>query len=654
MNLLVEAQNCYQQALKQGRKAHRESVHKGTYPYLHVLDEILEDGMIVGQVDLGVMELPTERIVGTKSAGRTNAFASNYMPLLPESSEFGLKWRRLCQAHLGDEGIRDPIRCYEYLGRFYVQEGNKRVSVLKYFDAPTIPGYVIRLLPNYTGAEEIRNYYEFLRDYPMHRLYKLMFTRPGSFPKLQVLLGWDADHVWTEDERRHFLSCFFYFEQVFRKLGGEELTVTAADALLVWLKVYAFEDIRTMSMGELTKSLQAVWADVKVLERSEPISVSTESGDDKEKKLKNRLLRVMPNSLKVAFIHELTPEQSNWVRAHEMGRSHLEQVMGDHVVTQVFSGVGSGDGAEEAMETAIENGAEVIFATTAPLIAACRKTAAKHPHVKILNCSISMPYTGVRTYYSRIFEGKFISGAIAGAMSKGDRIGYIASYPIFGVPAGINAFALGAQLTNPRARVELKWSCIPGNPLGELIEKGVDLVSTLDIPLPGWEKGIWGTFQIQLNGTTKLLASPYWDWGTFYVRLVRSILGGGWDSLNSSRDGSKAVNYWWGMASGVIGVQLEKDLPAGVDALAQILLRDMAAGTIAPFHRQIISQDGILRNDGCTYFTPEEILKMDWLCDNVDGMVPPYEMLNPKGQNIVRLQGVYRDQIPPEKEGVLL
>ena len=108
------------------------------------------------------------------------------------------------------------------------------------------------------------------------------------------------------------------------------------------------------------------------------------------------------------------------------------------------------------------------------------------------------------------------------------------------------------------------------------------------------------------------------------------------------------------MASGVIGVQLEKDLPAGVDALAQILLRDMTAGTIAPFHRQILSQDGTVRNDGTTYFTPEEILKMDWLCDNVDGIIPPYEMLNPKGQNIVRLQGVYRDQIPPEKEGVLL
>ena len=654
MNLQIEATDHYQKAQKLGRKAHRESVHHGKYPYLQVLDEILDDSMIVGQVDLGVIEIPIEQIVGTKTVGRTNAFASDFMPLLPENSEFSVKWRRLCAAHLGDEGIRDPIRCYEYLGRFYVQEGNKRVSVMKYFGASSIPGYVIRLLPNYSQAEEIQRYYDFIHYYPLTRLYQVMFTQPGSFPKLQVALGYDASHPWTEDERRRFLSSFYYFERAYQKLGGKELSITSADALLVWLKVYPFESLRTMSAAELQKSLQAVWPDVKGVGRAEPIAVSTESWEDEEKRLKNRLLSVVPSSLKVAFIHELLPENSNWVRAHELGRTQMEKTLGGQVVTQTFAGVGSGEGAQAAMETAIRNGAEVIFATTAPLIDACRKTAAKYPNVKILNCSISMPYTGVRTYYSRIYEGKFISGAIAGAVSKSDRIGYIASYPIFGVPAGINAFALGAQLTNPRARVELKWSCVPGDPLGELVEQGVDLISTLDIPMPGWEKGLWGTFRVCPDGSTRLLASPYWDWGTFYTRLVRSILGGGWDSMNSNRQGGRAVNYWWGMASGVIGVELTDAMPEGVAMLAQILQRDIANGTIAPFHRRILSQDGTVRNDGGGYFTMEEILHMDWLCDNVDGSIPGYEMLTPKGQAIARLQGIYRDEILPDREGVLL
>ena len=149
MNLQIESAECYQKALKQGRKAHRESVHQGKYPYLQALDDILEGTMVAGQVDLGVIEIPIEKVVGTKTSGRTNSFSADFLPLLGENTEFAMKWRKLCAAHLGDEGIRDPIRCYEYLGRFYVQEGNKRVSVLKYFVASTIPGYVIRVLPNY-------------------------------------------------------------------------------------------------------------------------------------------------------------------------------------------------------------------------------------------------------------------------------------------------------------------------------------------------------------------------------------------------------------------------------------------------------------------------------------------------------------------------
>ena len=653
MGLQLESLQHYEKALKQGRRGHRESLHQGKYPYLQALDDLLDDTLIAGQVDLGVIEIPMDKIVGTKTAGRTNSFSADFMPLLTEHSEFGWKWRKLCEAHLGDEGIRDPIRCYEYLGRFYVQEGNKRVSVLKYFEAATIPGYVIRILPVYTPTTEIQCYYEFVHYYPLTKLYQLLFTQPGSFPKLQAALGYETDHVWTNDERRHFASAFYRFENAFRKLEGETLAATSADALLVWLRVYPFSRICEMSASELTRSVQSVWQDIKSLGSADPIAVVTGAVDDGKFKNK-RVFSMMPSYLNVAFIHELNPENSNWVKAHEQGRKHMKAVLGDQVITQAFFGVGCGEEAELAMETAIKNGAEVIFATTAPLIVACRRTAIRHPEVKILNCSISMPYTGVRTYYSRIYEGKFISGAIAGAVSKSDKIGYIASYPIFGVPAGINAFALGVQMTNPKARVELKWSCVPGNPLEELKAEGVDTVSTLDIPMPGWEQGDWGTFQIKPDGSTELLVSPYWDWGAFYVKLAQSILGGDWDALNTSKHGAQAVNYWWGMSSGVIGIEMAKSLPAGVEVLAQMLKRDMVNGSIDPFYRRITSADGVERNDGHTYFAPDELLKMDWLCENVDGAIPAYDELSAKAQKFVRLQGIYRDAIPPEKEGVLL
>ncbi len=144
---LTEAMDQYKRCLKQGQKDYRADVLRGRYPYPQVLDEILDESTLDRVLDLGLIEIPINQIVGTKSAGRKSAFASSFMPLLPIDTEFGVKWVKLCQAHLGTDGIRDPIKCYEYLGRFYVEEGNKRVSVLKSYGAATIPGQVTRMVP---------------------------------------------------------------------------------------------------------------------------------------------------------------------------------------------------------------------------------------------------------------------------------------------------------------------------------------------------------------------------------------------------------------------------------------------------------------------------------------------------------------------------
>ena len=105
---LTEAMDQYKRALKQGQKDYRADVLRGRYPYPQVLDEILVESMCAGRVDLGLIEIPINQIVGTKSAGRKSAFASSFMPLLPIDTEFGAKWVKLCEAHLGDEGIGIP------------------------------------------------------------------------------------------------------------------------------------------------------------------------------------------------------------------------------------------------------------------------------------------------------------------------------------------------------------------------------------------------------------------------------------------------------------------------------------------------------------------------------------------------------------------
>ena len=157
-----EAVNSYAQALKQGQKEYKELVQKNLEPYPQVLDDILGSDITNMVQDIGIVEIPADRIVGTKTAGRISAFTASFKPLLSAETEFAYKWVNLCAAHLSDEGIREPILCYEYLGNFYVQEGNKRVSVLRYFDAPKIPGRVLRVMPEMSDDPRIKAYYELL------------------------------------------------------------------------------------------------------------------------------------------------------------------------------------------------------------------------------------------------------------------------------------------------------------------------------------------------------------------------------------------------------------------------------------------------------------------------------------------------------------
>ena len=136
-----------------------------------------------------------------------------------------------------------------------------------------------------------------------------------------------------------------------------------------------------------------------------------------------------------------------------------------------------------------------------------------------------------------------------------------------------------------------------------------------------------------------------------YEKLVRGILNGNMDAMSAG--GDRAVSYWWGMRSGAIGVLIDDALPAGARQLANTLCRGVADGSILPFERAIRSQDGTVRSDGTHFFSPEEILRMDWLAENVEGAIPAYDELLPMSRGLARLQGVYRDSIPPEKEDAI-
>ena len=643
-----EAMEEYQSALKAGLREYKENLHRELPGHPAVLDEILPDGMSDQYVDVGLVEIPVERIVGTKSAGRITAFSPSFYPLLEQGTEFAAKWTELCAAHLS-EGIREPILCYEYLGNFYVQEGNKRVSVLRSFGAPRITGTVRRVMPAPSDDPRVQAYLEFLDFYKDSRLYEPQFTTAGQYQKLLSALGREPGEPWDEWERRTFSAYLQYFREAFEVTAASKVDMGWEEALLLWLEVYAFRDIGRLSSDELNHTLSTLWRDMEAISEDIPVAVSTEP-EEKQASiggLLTRLIQPAPEQAHVAFVHPMDVQTSAWVKGHDVGREHLEQALGEQVQVRSYFHADSPQEADRLLELAVEEGADLVFTTTPQLARATTRAAIRHPRVRFFNCSVDVPYSSIRAYYGRIYEAKFITGAIAGAMAGDDSIGYLGNYPIYGVPASINAFALGAQMTNPRAKIDLRWSCLPGNAVSEFISRGCEVISNRDVAAQGQhfsEHSAYGTYFIGKDSVLTPLASPVWLWGNFYEKVVREFLAG---TLEHSR---KALNYWWGMDSGVIDVELSNQLPESMQYLANLLRQGLKDRTIDPFARRIVAQDGSVKNDGTRSFTPDELLHMDWLCDNVNGYIPEYEQVLPFAQATVRELGLHRERIPREKE----
>lgn len=641
----------YEAALSRGKKEYKELLASGLEPYPAVLDDILDNQPQTTVQDLGIVDIPATRIVGTKSAGRITAFTASFRPLLGMESEFAHKWCSLCRDHLGEVGIREPILCYEYLGNFYVQEGNKRVSVLRHFDAARIPGTVLRIVPPRSEDPRVKAYYEFMDFYKVSKLYTVQFRRPGDYARLLALLGKEPDEVWTEQDRRAFNSHFQYFQEAFDQVADADDDILTEEALLLWLQVHPFRDLSQLSGSQLKERLEALWPDVMASTQESQVKTVADAVPDSKPSLITRIISSVPDCVHVAFVHQLDSRSSAWVLGHEDARRYLEETFGDQIVTKSYFDANSPEDMERQLEQAVADGAQVVFTTAPRLSRTTLKFAVRYPRIQFYNCSVDQPYSSVRTYYGRIYEATFITGAIAGAMAQNNRIGYVAANPIFGVPASINAFALGAQLTNPRAQIELRWSCCEGTPQADFFRDGIRVISNRDVPVLNkmyLEFCNYGTYLMDDRGELMALASPVWLWGGFYERVIRSILHG----VKPGEKPQQAVNYWLGMDSGVIGLNMSDRLPEGIRTLAKHLEQSIAGHMLDPFARKIVAQNGTVKNDGTGTFTPEELLHMDWLCDNVLGSIPGFDEILPMSQSLVRELGIYRDSIPAVKENV--
>ncbi|MBR4425899.1 MAG: BMP family ABC transporter substrate-binding protein [Oscillospiraceae bacterium] len=627
----------YREAQKLALKEARRCVAAGLSPCLSVMDDFIPEERSMRAVDLGLIEIPTEFLVGTKTRGRVNAFAANFMPLLDPKSEFGDKWQRLCEAHLA-EGIREPILAYEYLNRYYVAEGNKRVSVLKYFGAPQVTGRVLRVLPE-RGPDTVV-YYEFVTFQRLSGLNTVEFSRPGGYAALQRLVGKGPDEPWTREDRRQFSAAWFSFRQVYDSLGGGKLRSTPGDALLAYLEVYGYPSIRGKTRSEIRAAVASVWEEIALQQEPEPIDLKLAPQPAKPGLVRKLLGTGEGKKTKVAFVHDGDPASSAWTAGHERGRAYVQHVLADSVVASAYCGAFD-QAPEQTVEQAIADGNTVLFTTSPRLQTASLRAAVAHPDVTVFNCSLNSSHRYIRTYYARMYEVKFIIGALAGALGRGEPIGYVADYPIAGQIAGVNAFALGARLTDPSAEVCLEWSSVGGAEAAQarLMARGCRLFSSQDLVRAGRE-GSRGLTRVEGSGSVNL-ATPLWQWGSYYEQLLRLLRE---RALQSEyQESPRALNYFWGISAGVVGLRLSEALPWSARHLAEVLESGIRAGSCEPFRAPLFSQSGPELAPGQT-LPPEGVVRMDWLAENVLGDIPAYEELSALGRATVDSMGLPRSR----------
>ena len=627
----------YRDALKLGQKEYKNCVQKGESPTLPALDDIVTPSAIAKGIDLGLVQIPLSNIVGTKTKGRVNAFASNFMPILETGTEFADKWQRLCEAHIS-EGIRDPIKAYEYMNRFYVVEGNKRVSVLKFFDAVSVPGYVTRIMPEGDG-EEVELYNEFVEFYKYSKINFIEFSKKGSYALLLKTFGKAPDEAWTDEERNYITGMYYNFQKAYLSSGGYKLESTVGDAMLSYIQVYGYKELEYASAVDIKKNLTKMWEEVELGSEKTPIEVKTEPPEEKKQGVISKMLSVAAPALKVAFIHDGIPEKSGWVHDHEKGRAYVERVFEDKIETKAYYNAMDDDPLELILGT-IKDGAKLIFTTSPRLIQASLRAAVDNQDIIIMNCSLNKSHRYISCYYTRMYEAKFILGALAGSLSDSGNIGYVCDYPIYGQIAGINAFALGAQMTNPRSVVHLEWSSVDGARAAaqKLVNQGIHFISSQDTArFKDDDRYSYGLSYIN-DDKVELIANPVWKWGAYYEEILHRVFD---KTMQTEYEKSnKALNYYWGMSAGVADVFFTPWLKSGSRRLGEFLKDAITKNVCTPFLTPIYTQSGVKIGEENKSLTLDQIISMDYLVENVIGTIPEYKELSPMGRATVDNAGV--------------
>ena len=325
--------------------------------------------------------------------------------------------------------------------------------------------------------------------------------------------------------------------------------------------------------------------------------------------------------MKVGFVYVSPVGDAGYSYAHDQGRKFIDGK--DGVSTAFVEAVPEGPDSERVILNMARKNYDLIFATSFGYMDPMLKVAQKFPNIVFMHCSGFKTAPNMGNYFGRMYQARYLTGMVAGGMTKSNTLGYVAAFPIPEVIRGINAFTLGAQAVNPDVTVRVVWTKTWYDPATEkeaaksLLDTGADVIAQhQDSPGPQEAAQEKGVYSIGYNSDMSAFApkahlvAAVWNWGPFYKEMTDAVRNGTW----------KTGAYWYGMDKGIVDISpMSAMIPEKVQALVAAKKAAIVAGTFEPFTGEIKDQSGTVRVPAGKSATDAELLGMDWFVQGVVG-----------------------------------
>jgi Uncharacterized ABC-type transport system, periplasmic component/surface lipoprotein len=328
--------------------------------------------------------------------------------------------------------------------------------------------------------------------------------------------------------------------------------------------------------------------------------------------------------LKIGFVYTSPVGDAGYSWAHDQGRKAIEKLPG--VKTSFVEAVKEGADAERVIENMARGGYDLVFTTSFGFMDPTMKVAKDYPNVKFMHCSGFKSAENVDNYFGRMYQARYLTGMVAGSMTKSNIIGYVAAFPIPEVIRGINAFTLGVRSVNPKAQVRVVWTKTWFDPALEkdaaisLLDVNADVIAQhQDSAGPQEAAQQRGKYSIGYNSDMSAyapkahLTAAVWNWAPLYEAIVKEVREGTWK-------GGRAI--WWGMDKGVVdiapyGPMVPKAVQDKVNAQKELFKKGEDKVFVGP----IKDQSGQVKIAAGVKAEDKELLGMTWFVEGVVGSV---------------------------------